>query len=117
MVTWQSTQLSLPWTDLAKTSGRTPIHSGVCPFLRGLNSASWQSKHSLFGTGGAGLASAAVGVSAENARPARRKYNPADFSAVGVLNGDGSLMTFPKYTARYAHGTTQALPVRERGLP
>ena len=50
MVTWQSTQLSFPWTDLAKTSGCTPIHSGAWPFLRGLNSASWQSMHSLFGT-------------------------------------------------------------------
>jgi len=66
MSAWQSTQLSLAWTDFAKTSGRTPIHSGARPFLRGLNSASWQSMHSLFGTT-AGLAVAGVASAARAA--------------------------------------------------
>ena len=89
MEAWQSTQFSLPWTDFAKTSGITPVHSDGWPFLRGLNSASWQSMHSLFGTAG-GLA-VATGLSAPNAVAAMNKNNPVSRWADEVRKGGASL--------------------------
>jgi hypothetical protein len=86
MVTWQSTQFSLPWTDFAKIAERTPIHTGAWPFLSGLNSASWQSRHSVFGTAG-GLAGAA-GLPAPKADAASNKNNPVSLRADRVKTGD-----------------------------
>src|ERR1019366_5079123 len=89
MATWQSTQFSLAWTDFAKTSGITPIHSDGWPFLRGLNSASWQSMHSLFGTVGA--LAVPAGFSAPNAQAAMNKNSPVSRWADEVRKGVASL--------------------------
>src|ERR1043166_6574705 len=81
MSTWQSTQLILPCTDFAKSSGRTPIHTGCSPFLRGLNSASWQSRHSLLATTGFFASGAVTEVSL-----ARPKQNESEATASARVN-------------------------------
>src|SRR3954471_12634742 len=73
IVLWQSTQLVFAWTDFAKSSGRTPIHSGGSPFFLGLNSASWQSMHSEFGTAGGIVEVAARPFAMANASTAIRR--------------------------------------------
>jgi hypothetical protein len=91
MPLWQSTQLSFPCTDFANGSGRTPTHSLGKPFFRDLNSASWQSMHSLFGTAGLAEMPSAGFLTASAERPPSRD-SPSHRAA-------GATQRIPKRTA------------------
>src|SRR5471032_2227531 len=111
---WQSTQLSFPWTDLAKGAARTPIHTGCSPFLRGLNSASWQSMQSLLATAGfTATAAEGAGATGSAARPSATA-NPSSVRTRKTERqrpGREVCMAVTYYAAKLAQTATQALTV------
>ncbi|MFA5057148.1 MAG: hypothetical protein WC485_03470, partial [Opitutaceae bacterium] len=82
--------VQLPVDGLLKKFGRTPVNFPGPPWLFGNGSASWQSRHSLFGTPGPARTATAAARHAptSNNRPAHRAICFRDGGADAVTLDD-----------------------------